>query len=99
MATAMLGSSELQTLDNERGLFPWWCNLVYVCSTTLCLAFSLWVIYTAMNLINLSIHSTLYGKDMVALTEADNLIEARMVEVRLVFVTSLATVERAKRPF
>ena len=38
-----------------------------------------------MNLINLSIHSTLYGESMRALTEADNLIETRMTEVRLVF--------------
>ena len=46
-------------------------NALYIISATGCLAASLWVIYTAMNLINLSIHSTLYGESMRALTEAD----------------------------
>ena len=89
-ATAMLASSELNAMEDEKGFFAWPLNGLYVMSTTLCLACSLWVIYTAMNLINLSIHSTLYGETMREIAEADNLIEQRMKEVRLVFVSSLA---------
>lgn len=71
-------------------LLQWHINGTYVISSTICLASSLWVIYTAMNLINLSIHSTLNGETMREIAEADNLIEQRMREVRLVFLTSLA---------
>lgn len=76
-------------MEDDEGLFVWLLNALYVFSTTMCLACSLWVIYTAMNLINLSIHSTLYGETMREIAEADQLIEMRMKELRLVFVTSL----------
>lgn len=86
----MLSAGELDAMDNEPpGVIHFSLNAVYVFATTLCLACSLWVIYTAMNLINLSIHSTLYGETMREIAEADQLIELRMKELRLVFVTSL----------
>lgn len=93
-AVSMLLSSELKAIgDNgdDEGWSPlWhWNNAIYVVAASGCLGTSLWVIYTAMNLHNLSIHSTLYGESMRALTEADNLIESRMTEVRLVFILSL----------
>ena len=89
-AVAMLSSGEIQAVaDMERGLWSWIFNILYVGAASFCLSCSVWVIYTSMNLINISIHSTLYGKDMAALTEADNLIELRMKEVRLMFVLSL----------
>ena len=89
-AVGMIGSGELNALEDEVGFFAWPINGVYVTASTICLACSLWVIYTAMNLINLSIHSTLNGETMREIAEADNLIEQRMREVRLVFLTSLA---------
>ena len=67
--------------------FSYGCSALYVFSTTMCRAPL--VIYTAMNLINLSIHSTLYCETMREIAEADQLIEMRMKELRLVFVTSL----------
>ena len=89
-ATAMLSAGELDAMDNEPdGIIHFMLNAIYVAATTMCLACSLWVIYTAMNLINLSIHSTLYGETMREIAEADQLIELRMKELRLVFVTSL----------
>ena len=90
-ATAMLGAGELNAMEDEvDNIFRWPLNATYILGTVSCLACSLWVIYTAMNLINLSIHSTLYGETMREIAEADNLIEQRLKEVRLVFVTSLA---------
>jgi hypothetical protein len=89
-AVAMLGSSELIAMsDTERGASSRFLEVMFILGACVCLCSSLWVIYTAMNLINLSIHSTLYGESMRALTEADNIIESRMREVRLVFITSL----------
>lgn len=89
-AIGMLASGEIQAVaDAGRGLWSWFFNILYVTAASFCLSCSIWVIYTSMNMINISIHSTLYGKTMAALTEADNLIEMRMKEVRLVFVMSL----------
>lgn len=96
-AVAMLNSGELVRLDGEdaemfTSLTWWWlklCNYVYTISSVLCLAASLWTIYTAMNLITLGLHSTLNGETAAALVEADQLIESRMAEVRLIFVTAL----------
>lgn len=96
-AVAMLNSGELRSLDDGDDVLllsvSWWwlkiCNYAYTTSTVVCLAASLWTIYTAMNLITLSIHSTLNGESAAAITEADQLIESRMAEVRLVFVTAL----------
>ena len=90
-AVGMLASGELNALEEETGYFAWGITGVYVVSATVCLAASLWVIYTSMNLINLSIHSTLHGETMREIAEADNLIDQRMKEVRLVFLTSLAS--------
>ena len=63
-ATGMLASGELNAMEDDgmhdgAGIFTMPLNGLYIMSTTVCLASSLWVIYTAMNLINLSIHSTL----------------------------------------
>ena len=89
-AVAMLSSGEIQAVSQmDRGLWSWFFNMTYMSSACFCLSCSIWVIYTSMNLINISIHSTLYGKSMAALTEADNIIELRMKEVRLVFVMTL----------
>ena len=104
-SVAMLGSSELQAFTEvgnrrrpvdeydriEMDLWSWIFAVQYVVSGATCLSASVWVIYTAMNLINLSIHSTLYGKSMAELAEADNIIELRMAEVRLAFIISLAS--------
>ena len=40
-ATAMLASSELNAMEDEQGYFAWPLNGMYVMSTTLCLACSL----------------------------------------------------------
>ena len=90
-SAAMLGSSELLSFE-EGGRSGWWsqaCSSLYVAGAGLCLSASVWVIYSSLNLINLSIHSTLYGHSMQELAEADNIIELRMAEVRLTFILSL----------
>jgi hypothetical protein len=110
-ALGMLASGELINMDDgDEGACPgcilgvenpiawWWkrlCNWSYTLNSVVCLATSLWVLYTATNLINLFIHSTLYGDSIGALVEADNLIESRMGEVRLVFVLSLMSLTLA----
>ena len=88
-AVAMLASGELINLDDlghdavaAGQHFAWaWirkkaCDLVYSGSAAICLGSSLWVLYTAMNLINMSIHSTIYGESTATIGEADNLIDA-----------------------
>ena len=97
-AVGMLSSQELMALDDVDGTpisaFRWWWlkifDYTYTCSALMCFASSVWVIYTAMNLITMSIHSSLYGQTMQSITESDFIIEARMKEVRLVFVATLA---------
>ena len=97
-AVGMLSSQELMALDDLDGTpistFTWWWkklfDYTYTCSALMCLASSVWVIYTAMNLITMSIHSSLYGQTMQCITESDCIIEARMKEVRLVFILTLA---------
>ena len=99
-AVGMLASGELLALDDHDGVgnmddggWEWWWvkafNYVYTTSSSLCLFSSLWVIYTAANLITMSIHSNLYGTTMQAITEADQIIEMRMKEVRLMFIIQL----------
>ena len=97
---AMLNSGELTNLDDKAEWddysilsYAWikFFNYLYSASAAVCLAASCWTIYTAMNLITLSIHSTLNGDSVVAITEADQLIETRMAEVRLVFVIALVS--------
>ena len=98
-AVGMLASGELQAMEATEGFdsqhWQWWtkkvCDFFYTFGSTACLAMSLWVIYTSMNLITLSMHSTLYGESMKAIVEADMIIESRMSEVRLVFVFSLTS--------
>ena len=94
-SVAMLGSSELQAFTEvgnrrrpvdeydriEMDLWSWIFAVQYVVSGATCLSASVWVIYTAMNLINLSIHSTLYGKSMAEL--ADNLVGPAFQPVRV----------------
>ena len=83
IAVAMLSQSELISFDDT--IETWWSLIfgaLYTLCAGICLSTSMWVIYTAMNLINLSIHSTLYGLSMAALAEADNIIELRLNEVR-----------------
>jgi len=98
-AVGMLASSELLAMEATGGFdyrhWQWWtkkvCDFFYTFGSATSLAMSLWVIYTSMNLITLSMHSTLYGESMKALVEADMIIESRMSEVRLVFVFSLTS--------
>ena len=98
-AVGMLASSELLAMEATGGFdyrhWQWWtkkvCDFFYTFGSATSLAMSLWVIYTSMNLITLSMHSTLYGESMKALVEADMIIESRMSEVRLVFVFSVAS--------
>lgn len=90
-AVGMLSSSELQTMDQDAHLYYKVLDYVYVLSASVCLASSLWVIYTSMNLINLSIHSTLYGASVETIKNADSLVELRAIEVRLGFVVALAS--------
>ena len=99
-AVAMLSSGELVVLDDGAdadwtSLHWWWMkvfNYMYTGSACVCLASSMWVIYTAANLITMSIHSTLYGDTTASIAEADHIIEARMKEVRLVFIVSLGAI-------
>ena len=64
---AMLNSGELTNLDDKAEWddysilsYAWikFFNYLYSASAAVCLAASCWTIYTAMNLITLSIHST-----------------------------------------
>jgi len=96
-AVGMLASSELLAMEAIEGFdsrhWQWWtkkvCGFFYTFGSATCLAMSLLVIYTSMNLITLSMHSTLYGESMKALVEANMIIDSRISEVRLVFVFSL----------
>ena len=89
VAVAMLSTSELQSFGGIHD--SWWhtaFQVIYVVGAATCLSSSVWVIYTSMNLINLSIHSTLYGHSMAALAEADNIIELRLKEVSPISIAS-----------
>ena len=96
-AMSLLISSELTEVEqNERGSLL--ADYMYVTFACGCLASSLWVIYTSMNLVNLSTAALLQSTKEVGIVESESLLLARMGDVRLIFMVSLVRSHSMTRP-
>lgn len=90
-AMSLLISSELtEVAANERGgSYNLLFDYMYVTFSCSCLASSLWVIYTSMNLVNLSTAALLQSTRESGIVECETLLLRRMGDVRLIFMVSL----------
>ena len=88
-SSALLSGESLESLDSEQSLFKQLVSAIFVCLATISLAASVWVIYSAQNLIQTAQEASMTGSDEEDVIKVDKLFSERAHFIFQLYLLSL----------